>query len=65
VAESLAIPHAVYPSVAAAIAAAVEARPAALLVTGSLFVAGEGREAFGLAEVDRVWREIDHAARGR
>lgn len=32
-----------------------------LLVTGSLFVAGEAREAFGLAEPDREWAAINAA----
>jgi dihydrofolate synthase/folylpolyglutamate synthase len=51
----------VQPSVAAAVAAAIDGRPGPVLVTGSLFVAGEAREALGLASPDLVWRAISHA----
>jgi hypothetical protein len=30
-----------------------------VLITGSLFVAGEGREAFGLAAADDEWEELN------
>jgi hypothetical protein len=30
-----------------------------LLITGSIFVAGEGREALGLAQTDTVWEELN------
>ncbi len=61
-AESLGIPGEVEPSVAAAVAAAAAA-PGPLLITGSLFVAGEGREAFGLAKPDPVWRALNEENR--
>ena len=40
-------------------AAAEKTSPAPLLVTGSLFVVGEGREVLGLAEPDLVWRALN------
>jgi len=54
-AAALGIPHEVRSSVAAAVAAAWEREKAPVLITGSLFVVGEGREAVGLAEPDLDW----------
>ena len=54
-ARALHIPSEVQPSVAAAIKVVKERHPGPLLVTGSLFVVGEGREAFDLAIADLVW----------
>lgn len=65
IADTLGIPHEVQPSVAAAIAAARVTAPEPILITGSLFVAGEGREALGLATPDVLWRAIDDAQRAR
>jgi dihydrofolate synthase/folylpolyglutamate synthase len=59
IAAELGIPHDVHPSVISAVYAAEETIPAPLLVTGSLFVAGEGREAFGLAAPDPVWQALN------
>jgi hypothetical protein len=39
--------------------AAVESDSNPVLVTGSLFVAGEAREALGLAEPDHAWRALN------
>jgi dihydrofolate synthase/folylpolyglutamate synthase len=50
-----------FPSVATAIDAALTQYSGPLLVTGSLFVAGEGREALGLAEPDTVWPVVMEA----
>ena len=47
------------PDVKSALDLAVDDSP--LLVTGTLFVAGEVREAFGLAEPDREWAAINAA----
>jgi dihydrofolate synthase/folylpolyglutamate synthase len=58
-ARTLGIPYEIQPTVGAAIAAA-QARPSGpVLITGSLFVVGEGREAIGLAEPDLVWRTLN------
>ena len=54
-----------FPSVADAIALALATDTAPLLITGSLFVAGEGREALGLAEPDRAWHALIAAGRAR
>jgi dihydrofolate synthase/folylpolyglutamate synthase len=60
-ARSLGIDAMVEPTVAAAMRVASQADPSPLLVTGSLFVAGEGREALGLAEPDLEWRKLNEA----
>ena len=54
-AASLGIPYEVQPSVAAAVDAVTARGAGSVLITGSLFVVGEGREAFGLAEPDLEW----------
>jgi dihydrofolate synthase/folylpolyglutamate synthase len=59
VAEQMGIPFETRPSVAAAIATARERGSTPLVVTGSLFVAGEGREALGLATPDLEWRALN------
>jgi dihydrofolate synthase/folylpolyglutamate synthase len=61
IAAELGVPHETQPSVAEALAAAASTTPAPLLITGSLFVAGEGREALGLAQPDLVWRALNEA----
>jgi dihydrofolate synthase / folylpolyglutamate synthase len=61
IADRLGIPSETQPSVAAAIAAAQKTSPAPLLITGSLFVVGEGREALGLAQPDLTWRALNEA----
>jgi folylpolyglutamate synthase/dihydropteroate synthase len=61
IAIELGIPHETLPSVAASVAAAAKTTPAPLLITGSLFVAGEGRELLGLAEPDLIWRALNEA----
>jgi folylpolyglutamate synthase/dihydropteroate synthase len=61
-AAELGIPHEVKPSVAAAVAAAGARDTAAVLITGSLFVVGEGREAVGLAEPDLEWLALNRTA---
>jgi dihydrofolate synthase/folylpolyglutamate synthase len=53
------IPAETFPSVATAIAAAMKDDRSPLLITGSLFVAGEGREALGLALPDREWQRLN------
>jgi dihydrofolate synthase / folylpolyglutamate synthase len=65
-AAALGIPHEVQPSVAKALEVALSRPKAPILVTGSLFVAGEGREAVGLAEPDLDWLALNqtHAAVG-
>jgi dihydrofolate synthase / folylpolyglutamate synthase len=63
-AATLGIPHQVQPSVATAVEAAWTLDTAPILITGSLFVVGEGREAVGLAEPDLDWlalNQIDRA----
>jgi dihydrofolate synthase/folylpolyglutamate synthase len=54
-AAALGIAHEAQPSVAAAVEAAWTRDNAPILITGSLFVVGEGREAIGLAEPDLDW----------
>lgn len=61
IADELGIPNETQPSVAASIAAAQKSSPAPLLITGSLFVVGEGREALGLALPDLTWRALNEA----
>jgi dihydrofolate synthase/folylpolyglutamate synthase len=61
-AAALEIPHETQPSVAAAVEATKIRGEAPLLITGSLFVVGEGREAFGLAEPDLDWLALNRAA---
>jgi dihydrofolate synthase/folylpolyglutamate synthase len=61
-AAALGIPHEVQPSVAAAVDAANARDREPILITGSLFVVGEGREAFGLAEPDLEWLALNRAA---
>ena len=58
-AASLGIPHEVQPSVAAAVDAVTARDAGPILITGSLFVVGEGREAFGLAEPDLEWAALN------
>lgn len=64
-ADALGIPHEIQPSVAAAVETAKERDEGPVLVTGSLFVVGEGREAVGLAEPDREWLVLNRAAAAR
>lgn len=59
IADGLGFATLVAPDVASALRFAGESSP--LLVTGSLFVAGEAREALGLAEPDREWAAINAA----
>ena len=59
VGDALGIPLAVHPTVNSALRAAADTAPAPLLVTGSLFVGGEARERFGLAQPDLVWRALN------
>lgn len=47
------------PSVADAIESLASDSSPMVLITGSLFVAGEGREAYGLAAGDEVWEELN------
>jgi dihydrofolate synthase/folylpolyglutamate synthase len=61
-AAELGIPHEIQPSVAAAVDAARARDGGPILVTGSLFVVGEGREAFGLAEPDIEWLALGRVA---
>lgn len=60
-AAALGIPHEVQPSVAAAFDVARTRDRGPVLITGSLFVVGEGREAVGLAEPDREWLALNRA----
>jgi dihydrofolate synthase/folylpolyglutamate synthase len=62
-AATLSIPHEVQPSVAAAVEAAWASDTAPVLITGSLFVVGEGREAVGLAEPDLDWIALNRTDR--
>jgi S-DNA-T family DNA segregation ATPase FtsK/SpoIIIE len=50
------------PSVADAVAVGKARGGGPVLITGSLFVVGEGREAFGLAEPDREWLALSQGA---
>jgi dihydrofolate synthase/folylpolyglutamate synthase len=61
-ATALEIPHEVQPSVATAVEAAKARDNGPVLITGSLFVVGEGREAFGLAEPDLDWIALNRAS---
>jgi dihydrofolate synthase/folylpolyglutamate synthase len=61
-AAALGIPHEIQPSVAAAVAAGKVRDGGPILITGSLFVVGEGREAFGLAEPDSDWLALNRVA---
>jgi dihydrofolate synthase/folylpolyglutamate synthase len=61
-ATALGIPHQVQPSVAAAVEVACGRDEAPLLITGSLFVVGEGREAVGLARPDLDWLALNRTA---
>ena len=63
-AGALGIPHEVRPAVASAVEAAGADQLSPLLITGSLFVVAEGREALGLAEPDRVWLDLNRAGGG-
>ena len=58
-ATALGIPHEVQRSVAAAVSASGSPVTAPVLITGSLFVVGEGREAVGLAEPDLDWLALN------
>lgn len=60
-ARSLGMEAKLFSSVAAAIEFAIAGEPSPLLITGSLFVAGEGREALGLAIPDLHWRQLNMA----
>jgi dihydrofolate synthase / folylpolyglutamate synthase len=60
-AAALGIPHEVQPSVAAAVDLGKEHGEGPVLITGSLFVVGEAREALGLAEPDREWIALNRA----
>jgi dihydrofolate synthase / folylpolyglutamate synthase len=60
-AAALGIPHEVQPSVAAAMDVVGTRDEGPVLLTGSLFVVGEGREAVGLAEPDREWLALNRA----
>lgn len=59
VAEALGIAVDTRPTVASAIELAMRDSMNPLLITGSIFVAGEGREALGLAQPDTVWEELN------
>jgi dihydrofolate synthase/folylpolyglutamate synthase len=60
-AAALNIPHEIQPSVAVAFDVARTRDRGPVLITGSLFVVGEGREAIGLAEPDREWLALNRA----
>jgi folylpolyglutamate synthase/dihydropteroate synthase len=62
-ATSLGLAYDVQPAVATALDRALHQQSAPLLVTGSLFVAGEAREALGLAAPDRDWEALNTQAR--
>jgi dihydrofolate synthase/folylpolyglutamate synthase len=59
IAGELGVPIEMQPTVASAIESALRSSSAPLLVTGSLFVAGEAREALGLAQPDGVWADLN------
>jgi dihydrofolate synthase / folylpolyglutamate synthase len=63
-AGALGIPHEVRPTVASAVEVARSSDLGHLLITGSLFVVAEGREALGLAQPDRVWLALNKAGGG-
>jgi dihydrofolate synthase / folylpolyglutamate synthase len=54
-AMELRVPIDIQPTVASAINFALDSSASPLLITGSLFVAGEGREALGRAQPDLAW----------
>lgn len=56
---ALGIPTRQAPSVADALASVPPAPETLVLITGSLFVAGEGREALGLAASDDEWEQLN------
>jgi dihydrofolate synthase/folylpolyglutamate synthase len=58
-AAALGISYEIQPSVAAAVEAAMTTGEGPVLVTGSLFVVGEGREAVGLAAPDHEWLALN------
>ena len=58
-AAALGIPHELQPSVAAALDVARKRHQGPVLITGSLFVVGEGREAVGLAAPDHEWLALN------
>jgi dihydrofolate synthase/folylpolyglutamate synthase len=58
-AHVLGIHATIEPTVADAVAGAIATGHEPILITGSLFVAGEAREAFGLATPDLVWRQLN------
>ncbi|HEX5939428.1 MAG TPA: hypothetical protein VFZ12_03630, partial [Dehalococcoidia bacterium] len=60
-AATLGIPHDVQTSVAAAVEVAKTREVRPILITGSLFVVGEGREAVGIAEPDLEWVALNRA----
>lgn len=57
--EALGIPTRHAPSVEEAIESVSPDASPLVLITGSLFVAGEGREALGLAAPDDIWDELN------
>lgn len=59
IALQLGIPVETRQSVSEAIQSALESSANPILVTGSVFVAGEGREALGLAEPDLDWEQLN------
>ena len=63
-AGALGIPHEIQPTVAAAVETARAHHLAPVLITGSLFVVAEGREALGLAEPDGVWLALNQMGGG-
>jgi dihydrofolate synthase/folylpolyglutamate synthase len=65
IAGEMGIASETYASVAAAVAAAEERGTEVLVITGSLFVAAEGREALGLAASDLAWQALNEAHHGR
>ncbi len=65
IASEMGIPSDMQPSVAGAVRTALKSGDAPILVTGSLFVVGEGREAIGLADPDPLWRALNDVNRAR
>lgn len=61
-AADLGMPHEVQASVTAAVEVALARDDAPVLITGSLFVVGEGREAVGLAKPDLDWLALNRTA---
>lgn len=60
-ARDLGIETEIVPSVASGFSRALSIDRSPVLLTGSLFVAGEGREALGIARADDMWRELNEA----